>query len=160
MSIKEESNKINPLDDPQNKANYEEEVFDLEPKDRGDDVKKHLFLGVLIILVALGSFGLGRLSFYKDQKTAPEVLFFDNSSASAVLSLDELNSSEIQKTIKNEIESQENGIVVGSKNSDKYHYPWCSGAKRIAEENKITFASIEEARKAGYVPASNCKGLK
>lgn len=50
--------------------------------------------------------------------------------------------------------------IVASKNGTKYHYPWCSGAKQISDKNKITFKSIEEARKAGYTPASNCKGLK
>ncbi len=50
--------------------------------------------------------------------------------------------------------------VVASKNGTKYHYPWCAGAKQISEKNKITFASIEEARAKGYTPASNCKGLK
>lgn len=50
--------------------------------------------------------------------------------------------------------------IVASKNGTKYHYPWCSGAKQISDKNKITFNSIEEARKAGYTPASNCKGLK
>lgn len=52
------------------------------------------------------------------------------------------------------------GVVVGSRNSDKYHYPWCSGAKRISDANKVTFPSIEAARAAGYTPAGNCPGLK
>lgn len=52
------------------------------------------------------------------------------------------------------------GQVVASKNGTKYHLPECSGAKQISDKNKITFNSIEEARAAGYSPASNCKGLK
>ncbi|HED38129.1 MAG TPA: hypothetical protein ENI76_07790 [Ignavibacteria bacterium] len=51
-------------------------------------------------------------------------------------------------------------IYVGSINGSKYHYPWCSGAQRIKESNKIQFSSKEEAIKAGYTPAANCKGLK
>lgn len=51
-------------------------------------------------------------------------------------------------------------LLVGSKNSDKYHYPWCSGAKRIKQENLVSFASFEEARAAGYTPAGNCDGLQ
>lgn len=50
--------------------------------------------------------------------------------------------------------------VVGSRTGSKYHYPWCSGAQRISPANLVTFASIEEARAAGYTPASNCKGLR
>lgn len=51
------------------------------------------------------------------------------------------------------------GAYVASKKSDKYHLPWCSGAKRIAEENKIWFATKEEAEKAGFEPAGNCPGI-
>ncbi len=52
------------------------------------------------------------------------------------------------------------GEVVASQNGTKYHYPWCAGARRIASKNLITFASIEEARVAGFLPATNCKGLQ
>jgi len=51
------------------------------------------------------------------------------------------------------------GTLVASKNGTVYHFPWCSGAQRINEENKIWFTSQEEAQAAGYRPAANCKGL-
>ncbi len=51
------------------------------------------------------------------------------------------------------------GKFVASKNSTKYHLPDCTGAKRIAEHNKIWFNSREEAESLGYQPASNCPGL-
>ena len=34
------------------------------------------------------------------------------------------------------------------------------GATRISMENRIVFASIGEAREAGYTPAKNCKALR
>ena len=46
--------------------------------------------------------------------------------------------------------------IVASKNSDKYHFTWCSGAKRIKEENKIWFENESAAKSAGYVKAGNC----
>ncbi|MEX2091018.1 MAG: hypothetical protein WD989_02760 [Candidatus Paceibacterota bacterium] len=46
--------------------------------------------------------------------------------------------------------------VVRSKNSDKYHFTWCSGAKRIKEENKIWFETEAAALAAGYTKAGNC----
>lgn len=52
------------------------------------------------------------------------------------------------------------GGVIASKSGTKYHFPWCAGAKSIKEENKVWFASTQEARAAGYEPASNCKGLE
>jgi hypothetical protein len=51
------------------------------------------------------------------------------------------------------------GSFVASKSGKAYHLPWCSGAKRIKEENKIWFQTKEEAEKAGYHPAGNCEGL-
>jgi len=155
MSIKESPDKIKPSEE----SSYDEEIFDLEPKDKGENLKKHIFVAILIILVGLGSFGLGRLSFYKSEKVSPEILFFEET-ASAVISLDGVDLKNNETILNAESSIPENSIVVGSKNSDKYHYPWCSGAKRISEANKITFSSIEEARKAGYTPAGNCKGLK
>ena len=52
------------------------------------------------------------------------------------------------------------GEVVASKNGKKYYFPWCGTVKRIKPENQIKFDSIEEALKAGFTPAANCKGLK
>ena len=51
------------------------------------------------------------------------------------------------------------GKYVASKNGEKYYLPSCSGAKRIKEENKVWFATPEQAASAGYEPASNCPGL-
>lgn len=47
---------------------------------------------------------------------------------------------------------------VGSKNSNKYHFPDCSYAKRIKPENIVCFSSEEEAKNKGYVPAGCCVG--
>lgn len=45
---------------------------------------------------------------------------------------------------------------VASVNSDKFHEPSCSQAKRINEGNKITFSSRQEAIDAGYSPCGIC----
>lgn len=49
--------------------------------------------------------------------------------------------------------------VVASKNSTGklYHFPWCSSGSKIAEKNKITFATEAAAISAGYTLAGNCK---
>lgn len=49
------------------------------------------------------------------------------------------------------------GEVVASVNSDKFHFLNCSGAKTIKEENKIYFKSAAEAISAGFSLAGNCK---
>jgi methylphosphotriester-DNA--protein-cysteine methyltransferase len=46
---------------------------------------------------------------------------------------------------------------VGSKNSNKYHYPDCKSAKKISPKNLVTFKTAQEAVKAGYVPCKVCK---
>jgi pyridoxal biosynthesis lyase PdxS len=46
--------------------------------------------------------------------------------------------------------------VVASVNSDKFHYPWCPGAKQIKEANRIVFESAAEAISAGFTLAGNC----
>ncbi len=50
-------------------------------------------------------------------------------------------------------------IYVASKKGKYYHLPDCPGAKAIKEDNKIKFGTMDEAEKAGYKPAQNCKGL-
>ena len=52
--------------------------------------------------------------------------------------------------------SPQEGSVVASVNSDKFHYPWCPGAKQIKEANKIVFGSAAEAISAGFTLAGNC----
>jgi hypothetical protein len=52
------------------------------------------------------------------------------------------------------------GSVIGSKSGKKYYFPWCGTVKRIKPENQVHFASVVEARKAGFVPGGNCKGLQ
>lgn len=48
------------------------------------------------------------------------------------------------------------GKYVGSKESNKYHYPWCRWAERIKPENQIWFQTKEEAEAAGYEPCGVC----
>ena len=49
------------------------------------------------------------------------------------------------------------GPFVGSINSNVYHYPWCSEAKKILPNNLVTFATLADACNAGYRPCEVCK---
>ena len=97
----------------------------------------------IVILVGFGGFALGRLSGLQNVQNTIQT-------ASVARSLE---SSEVP-------ERALGGQLVASRNGSKYHFPWCGGAQQIAERNKIWFDSVEEARQAGYAPASNCKGLE
>ncbi len=101
--------------------------------------KDDIFVILLIIFISFASFGLGRLSKIDENKTPLHI----NNSA--------LISESVQNNIK--------GEYVASKTGSKYHLPWCSGAQRISEKNKIWFVSKEEAESRGYTPAKNCKGI-
>ena len=117
-----------------------------------DSLSNEIFVIFMIVLVGLAGFGLGRLSISEIKKQPISIENIKNNEMTASVSGS-------LKEITNENKNS-GGMVVASKNGTKYHYPWCSGSKSINEANKVYFNSIEEAKKAGYEPASNCKGLK
>jgi len=118
------------------------------------------FVIIVIILVAFVSFGMGRLSTISAQEKTP-IVFSEKLPVSSENKPDS-SQQEQQGAATNSLKtnSLKSGSIVASKNGTKYHFPWCSGAQQMKEENKIWFNNEQEARKAGYEPASNCKGLK
>ena len=116
--------------------------------------KKDLFVAVIIFLTGMASFGLGRLSVLMPQKEPLKIEkmeTFDRGEAASVST-----------------PNQEAGVIkagttqgkyVASKSGTAYHLPWCPGAVKIKEENKIWFQNNAEAESRGYKPASNCPGL-
>ena len=48
---------------------------------------------------------------------------------------------------------------VASTNGRVYYFTWCSGAKRIQENNRQYFASANDARLKGLTPSKSCPGL-
>jgi hypothetical protein len=127
------------------------------------------YTSLLIVAVGLSSFGLGRLSRLEEaripvriEQTASALSPEAKEATPMSVGTGVADSSVKDKglTIKDSDAPTSGGQLVASKTGAKYHFPWCSGAKRISEANKLWFNSVEEARKAGYTPASNCKGLK
>jgi hypothetical protein len=47
--------------------------------------------------------------------------------------------------------------VAGNRRSHLYHAPNCRGAASMSEKNRVAFASREDAEKAGYRKAGDCK---
>lgn len=115
--------------------------------------KKDLYLAVIIILVAIISFGLGRLSKIREEKTP---IIIENAIPSAIST-----SSSLVKIDANKVTADKSEMIfVASKNGKKYYFAWCESAKIIKDQNRVWFSSKEEAEKAGYEPAVNCKGLQ
>jgi hypothetical protein len=124
-------------------------------KFKGESKSTEWLLALLIIVVAVGSFFLGRMSVGHTTQQISK----DSQSAS-VLGNPAVSISEETNDADTPPQTTDTGKgYVASKNGTKYHLPWCSGAKRIKEENKVFFATKEEAEKAGYTPAANCKGI-
>ncbi len=128
----------------------------------------------VMVLVAISAFSLGKYSYMKSNRE-PVRIIYPSAVSTSSSSLEQVsfpktkNSNQTAAAVNanpgytrpsSSAVSDAGGRVVASKNSTKYHYPWCGGAKQISPQNLIVFNSIEEARKAGYTPAANCKGLK
>lgn len=104
-----------------------------------------LFLGLIIILVAFGSFGLGRLSKIEGSKKSVQL---EN--------VPELTQAEKQAA---SVINTNGAQLVGSKNGTKYYYSWCTGVSKISSSNLIQFTDKTEAESRGYTPSATCKGL-
>jgi len=102
--------------------------------------EKDIIFSAAIILIAVISFGLGRLSKIRENRVPLTIENLYNQTDPG------LNQKQKQS-------------IIASKNGKKYHYAWCDSASGIKDENKIFFSTKEEALAAGYTPAANCKGL-
>ncbi len=128
------------------------------------DNQNDIVLIIGIILISLISFGAGRL-FEAGRLTNQPI----NYGSEKIINIDQNiaaesptpspNKNPNQQTPQIQTDSAGSLQIIGNKSSKIYHYPWCSGAKNMKEENKIFFNSTEEAKKAGFKPAGNCPGL-
>lgn len=128
-------------------------IQELSTKLKGFLGREDVLLAGLVVAVSLTSFALGRVSV--EEKT--EAFQAKMQSGNVVTA----PGGEVAPTTQSSATSEETpgGGYVASKNGTKYHLPWCGSAKQIKEENKIWFATKEEAEASGYQPASNCPGI-
>ncbi len=117
-----------------------------------------LFYGLVIILVGIGSFGLGRASVPETMENEPIIQIIEP----ITLTSNVINATQPSTVTNTSIPLSDNkkqGQFLASKNGTKYYLPSCSGAKRIKPENIIYFSTREAAESAGYSKATNCAGL-
>ncbi len=112
-----------------------------------------LALPLIVVLVGVGAFGLGRLSYMRDTTQALRVVYPEGEPAKALAS-----TAAVAAAAPAPVKAGE-GAYVASKNGSKYYLTTCSSANRIKQENRVYFVSIDDARAAGYEPAANCPGL-
>ena len=107
------------------------------------------FYTVLIIVISLLSFGLGRMSVQEPvHQQQSQIVLTEQSATVGSITPTSTPTTTKTETIQN---------FVASKKGTKYHLPTCPGAKQMSEKNKIYFSSEEEAKAAGYTRAKNCK---
>ncbi len=125
---------------------------------------------IFIIVVGAIFFTIGRISSLEKQHTPIKIEYPNQEQSSSVIqsiSTTSVAVSPISKpkttnitTSTSQSAPQTSGEVIGSKSGKKYYFPWCGTVKRILPQNQVHFASIEEARAAGFTAGGNCKGLK
>ena len=116
-------------------------------------VKSHqrdIFLSFCIILISFISYNLGKIGTLKKSLTT----ITDTGQAANIYQAGDSKPLNTKYNIQNTAPIDRRVVV--SKNSNKYHFTWCSGTKRIKEENKVWFADEAAAQAAGYTKAGNC----
>lgn len=106
------------------------------------DISTGTFLIVILCVMTVGMYFLSEILLHERTRSAELRVFSGETTAKAGETTPSLP-----------------GAYVASRSGTAYHLPWCVGALRIREENKIWFSSKEEAEQKGYHPAKNCKGL-
>ena len=109
---------------------------------------------LLIIVVSLASFGLGRLSVMSRPNDENNVIIKgDKDYASS----DTFTGGENREPDSSILASDSSMSYVASKNGKLYYRPSCPTVKRIKEENRVWFTTASEAEKAGYKLSTSCK---
>ena len=115
------------------------------------EVGKDILVICIVILVGLGSFELGRLS--KEGSNSGIKVNYPTrdttQSASVISTIDNL-----RRVTQNANSSGKNYFA--SNRGKKYYSLGCSAGKTIKDDNKIYFATKDEAEKAGYLLSSSC----
>lgn len=130
---------------------------------------KPIYPALLLLVLTSISFALGRLSMAKSDNSpiniqyGNEALLIAGNSEETQIITNSTKSPDVRPPAKTSAVTpaiKTDGEVIGSKSGKKYYFPWCGTVKRIKPENQVHFASIAEAKSAGFTPGGNCKGLK
>jgi len=109
---------------------------------------KDILTIIIVILVGLGSFELGRLS-KEDESSGIKIEYTNQAENQPANVISVINST------KKENVSGKNFFA--SNSGTKYYSIGCSAGRDIKQENKVYFATKEEAEKAGYELSSSCR---
>ena len=111
---------------------------------------KDILVVLIVILVGLASFELGRLS--KNTSSGVKIEYL-NQEANIISSVESSNL--LQKTAKEKTSIGKNFFA--SSRGSKYYPVGCEAGKTIKQENRIYFTTREGAEGAGYELSSSCR---
>ncbi len=112
------------------------------------DWQRDILVGLAVGLVALASFGLGRLTAPRPK---PPVTLHEVDLKRYFVRENAPGGADATAA-----KPEPAGAFLASKNGQRYYPKNCAAANRIKPENRIWFATIIEAEKAGYTKAANC----
>ena len=119
---------------------------------------KDILIVIIVILVGLGSFELGRLS--KENSSSGLKIEYPSQEQSidqagnAISATENTKTPSIIPTIQNS--NSAGKTFFASSRGSKYYTTSCSAGKTIKQENRIYFTTGEEAQQAGYTLSSSC----
>ncbi len=121
----------------------------------------YLEVGV-ILLVGIGSFGLGRLSVTNNTnidtvKNSGVVVLSQNQHVQTTTPKKSISPSIIEQTSDSVTADTPRGAFVASRSGKKYYPVDCGSANRIKSENKVYFDTEEEAEARGLTRTETCK---
>ena len=122
---------------------------------------KDILIVLIVILVGIASFMLGRLS--KQAQNSEFKVIYPYEQANAISGLKEAQNGlnqQIQGIAQpniSEIPGIPQGNFFASKKGKKYYSLGCSAGKTIKDSNKIWFTTGDEAIKAGFELSSSCR---
>jgi hypothetical protein len=123
----------------------------------GSEKGKDILTVIIVILVGLGSFELGRLS-KENGSSGIQIEYPDQNNDQPATVVSAGSYSDISE---NTAPSSLNQNISGknyfaSSRGSKYYTLGCSAGKTIKQENRVYFTTADEAEKAGYSLSAAC----
>ena len=117
---------------------------------------KDILIVIIVVLVGLGSFELGRLS--KENSSKGIRIEYGDQAGNAISATESIGNlsqnAKIDPIIQNS--NSVGKTFFASSRGSKYYTISCSAGKTIKQENRIYFTTGEEAERAGYTLSSSC----
>ena len=128
---------------------------------------KDIFIAAVVMLTGFLGFGLGRLSKIDAMKEPVTIEYPDTGGQESAFTGGTSQADLAAATVGKRVASAHSPTgfgassspIVASRNGTKYYFTWCTGASRIAEKNRVYFATAALAEVKGLSKAANCPGL-